>query len=949
MNGPRIYSVQSKTHLTSSSTASTLSTTLDQKPTKGNVVVAAIATFNGYGNIDASVNTITQTGVDWNRKEKKQTANKVFDIEIWAGKVTSTNASQSLTITLFNATSQGIIAEVFEYNGISTDIDGSDTNYKDSVDWYPIAGENGVQTHAFNPVTEQYRDCLSELWIGATFAYDYPQTETAATDGFTLYDGQRNSSYNSLAYLEKKVYDNNGSGLVANTGTYCDDPNHSYGLRPWLGCIVAFKSSKLISDDYNCAYNQPENFNASKGVTIWGAKESYDVHLAVGESKTISFTGTHPRGYGGVAVCNATWTLQIDNNSPGRTTDVRLLSSLNNQDIGPRIHSIYKDHDVTEGYDISQVGSYIDDGSAVNQITFTNNSLYSDVGFTVKNIRILRVYSICDLGADYCENDRPEEFSSASGTLDYQREDYPCNCESCGEQYSFTTFGPDSSKGSILNNGESKTWTFVNPPSKIDSNYVGSVSCLFNFNNLILTNQPSGNDAQYTIAINGNPIDPYYHSKVLNVSQFPTVELANYPFYYNDAPGASNTITITNNSTASFALPDGTEKSDPGRINIYRIYRTTNNNQDAFTDNATDAHLWNILQTNGGSIDEINSKLRVNIPSGSGWAEAGYVSKYYHNMQQKYGAFSGFTAKVDVIADQQSPNILDQMELLISNNKYPDSNPYNGDNWYRIVKGKRCYSTNVLSIENKINNNNAQKYLATWASSTGTLKIAGSRGSIAFYENGTMRYAEPFALPYQNCYVYAFASSERSVSAGTEYFDNFEVTPTDAFTDNFGGSLAGWTIDQGTWQLNSGWLESSQANSYIHTNTAFSTNRHVKADMRTLSPVGGATEVLRLYVSMINGYNNIYVTIRRDNKVELTIWSGGTCYSHPVPYTINPLAQHTVAVSIIGINAKVWVDGTLVINLDDAHLADATVANGCVGMCNFYSTGVYTNLVVLDE
>ncbi|MGD6933988.1 MAG: hypothetical protein ACQCN5_07275 [Candidatus Bathyarchaeia archaeon] len=923
-----IYSIQSKTHITSGSTASTLSATLDQTPTKGNVLVATIATYNGYGNIDASVNTITQTGITWNCQVKNQTVDKVFDIEIWTGKVTSTSASQNLTITLYNATSQGIIAEVFEYNGISEDI---------SAESFPSFGSGYEPLSGYT-----FQDESHELIVGATFAYYYQQN--APINGFTLYDGQYNGNLNSLGYLELKSYSVQYPPTTVSTGTHCVDPGE-HGIRPWIGCIAAFKKSQLIPDDYNCASNQPEGVAASKGITLWGANVTNNYHMAAnGGTATIRFTGTHPKGYTGRAVCNITWDYEIDSSS--NQQDVRIGCTLNGYSIGERIHSKIYGHNVTETLDLAPFGDpgwYNDDNT--NTLIFTNNN---DVGVSIKNLRIVRVYSVYDYAHTWAPAEEVRPPSTDTGSIDSQREDYPCSCENCGNPYSFTTFGPDSSQGYTLESGASKSWTFVIPPSKQPSNYMGLSSCFFNFNNLIVKTNSGSNDNQYTISLNGNTIATFYQTRqvdnppTLYTTQAVSVDLAKAQGYH-DEPGASNTVTLTNNSGARMELIDGSP-SDPGRINIYRVYRTTNNWQDTFNDNSIDTSFWETLAANGGTATETSNKLQVSIPSGSGWAQAGYVSKYYHNVQQKYGYKQGFTASLDVSTN----TALDQMGLLICNTKVSGSDPYSENNWYRIVKGRRCNGTNVLAIENRIGGTWASKWNVPWSAATGNLKMATSLGSVAFYESGTMKYAEPYALPSQDCYVYAYASSERSVASGTGYFDNFEVTPANSFVDTFeDGNYDGWTSDAGSWQLSSGVLLSNQSNSYMHTNSTFSTNRHVKANMRTLSPTGSAADALRLYVSMIDGYNNIYAVIRRDNYVELTVWSGGTRYYTEALANKNPLADHTVAVSIIGTNAKVWVDGTLYINWDNAVLDDVT--NGHVGISTFNSTGYFDNIVVLSE
>ena len=81
--------------------------------------------------------------------------------------------------------------------------------------------------------------------------------------------------------------------------------------------------------------------------------------------------------------------------------------------------------DITETVDVCMMPGYIDDGTTgINTITFQN---VSSVGVTLSNLRIVQVYSMCNLGDTSCYRQRyPGIITPANGMSYAQREDYPC-------------------------------------------------------------------------------------------------------------------------------------------------------------------------------------------------------------------------------------------------------------------------------------------------------------------------------------------------------------------------------------------------------------------------------------------------------------------------------------------------------------------------------------------
>jgi|WetSurMetagenome_2_1015567.scaffolds.fasta_scaffold01645_5 hypothetical protein len=779
-----IYPIQSKTHLISSST--TLSATLDNKPQYGNVLIAAISTYNGNGG-DSTVSSIVQNGATWTRQKQRRSIDNKIDVEIWLGTVNNNSASQNFTITVPQSPTQGIIADIVEYSGVSS-IDGSGnvnftldvTGTGNGLSPTTSTGTSSGQTNG------QYRE---ELWVGAIFQYAYGQT--SPTNNFYLYDGQQYYT-NSLAFLEKKVYDNKNNPRYASSGTTCVPP-YNFGSQEWYGCIATFKGSSVYSDDttppinYNCCEStgNESQGQGGKAVTIWGPA---DVYLPPNTDVPLQFTCTQPKCYISKDSCNLTYTIQIDSSTANPDFGPINLW-LNGEQMGDRFHSKIQGHDITETIDLAPIESYKDDASnGPNILTFRNaHPGLAGIGATLKNLTIVRVYGM--KGFDQEDVGQCANEVSTSGSSDFaSRVDYPCNRENCGSRLSFSGFGKDDHVKMISLN-EPVTWSWTNPQPTIfrgTSNYLGPKSCLFNLNNIAIDNESSTNDVPFTISINGSPQVYFYHSK-LNRHQGVGVDFATHPTlanYYHDTPGSTNTVTLTNNSsTTKLVLCDGTYDgvacppacSTAGNINIYRIYFTANNCPDNFDNDTIDDRVWDKLEVNGGSTNQSNNdRLEVTVQSGTGYAQAGYVTKYAHDMSGSASTANATGLTADVGIPQFS--YLGEMTLEIS----PDDKTYQSDpdslsNYYRILKYR--YGQNRVIVQRKVNGVKQTLLSTSWVGQTGGLSIEVRSGYIYFYDNGYLMYSEPYALSSYNCYVYIFTSTDRSVYSGTDAFDNFNLRP----------------------------------------------------------------------------------------------------------------------------------------------------------------------------
>ncbi len=690
-------------------------------------------------------------------------------------------------------------------------------------------------------------------------------------------------------------------------------------------------------DSYcNCALGDEGN-NGGKGTTIWFSE---NISLGSMQEHSWTFTDTKPDCYSdspndstdGTQLCLIIYDIVTASDCQ---TSVPISRRLNNVDMGATVHSRYGGHNVTEAFDITQVvGAYNQGG--LNTVTFKNES---SVTVQINNFRIIRVYAIYGinaLGQTYCTGALD---TGVAGNLDYTRQDYPCNYANIGDRMSFVHYGADTSISTIAPGGTAE-WQFQHPLDAYANNYVGPYACLFNFNNVTRFWIDFSYDLHYQIKLkdarpNGDGqfhvIADYYHGGIpLYPSQFPTVDLAKSE-YYNDSPGATNYVQLYNAGSVNLYIDSGAL----GGIDIYRFYKVKNICQDTFSDTVITDNLWDPI-TIGGSV-QTNPQLQVSVP-GNGYKQAGEVTRYAYDGLAFYPGSDkqGFEAAIDIT----SIGNLRSLELLISDTRTTTTDPYSLNNFYFFQKDR---TNTTIDVHRRLNGGAVTGFWKWWNSPTGTQKIKVSGGSIGFYENGILRHAEPFMLPSSNCYIYAYTSSDL---AGTGTFDNFSIKPAEGvIKDNFDdGNYNGWTVDSGNWSVSNGKLQSSQNGSHIHYSQAISPpDRHVAADIKTIYSSGTAY-VPFLMVNEVNGSNMIYADIRTDGTVELIMFYGGT----PVQYTnsssINVYDSNRIAVTITGINAKVYVNNQLYIDVDNNNFAK--ISNGYVGFYTYGSTGSLDNLVV---
>ncbi len=661
----------------------------------------------------------------------------------------------------------------------------------------------------------------------------------------------------------------------------------------------------------NCSYNGQSS--GGKGATIWYGGD----HTLGGMADyTYSFTDTSPVCCdGGTQLCLITYDLVTTDPS---VNSIVIWRYLNDVLVGSTTHSPIANHNVTEAFDVEPLNDhtvYVHGG--LNRFKFQNTC---NTSIQIKNFRVFRAYPLRNLqdGQSSCP---PANDPVASGSIDYSRQDFPCNYASIGDRISFVRWGANYDAVPI-GPGDSIKWTFTNPNDNAN-NYFGKCACFFNFNN-VSRSLDLGADTEYKIKLNDIEIATYYHGGYLGFSsQFPTIDLAHFPNIYRDEPGQMNTVELVNTGVNSIATLTINNNPNLGGVDIYRFYKVTNICKDDFSNDGITKNVWDRTANNdpesiqiGGSAQIVNGQLQVSVP-GNGYKQAGKVTRYAYDSLAFYPGTDkqGFEAAIDITGISG----LREMNLFLSDSRTTSTDPYSLNNFYLFMKDR---TDTTVKIQRRLSGGSVSSMWKWWNASTGTQKIKVSGGSIGFYENGILRHAEPFMLPSSSCYLYAYNSSDL---AGTGTFDNFSIKPAEGvIKDNFDdGNCNGWSVVTGIWGVTNGKLQSAQITptSQIRYQAISSPNRHVAADIQTLSG-SGTGNVAFLMVNEVNSANMIYADITRDGTVELIIFYNGlpTHYRH-YGTGLNPCENHRIAVTITGTNAKVYVDNTLYIDQDDAHFA----------------------------
>jgi len=295
------------------------------------------------------------------------------------------------------------------------------------------------------------------------------------------------------------------------------------------------------------------------------------------------------------------------------------------------------------------------------------------------------------------------------------------------------------------------------------------------------------------------------------------------------------------------------------------------------------------LEVNGGTVTKIGTEIQVTIPSGSGWAQAGYVTKNQININNR---------KISV--DVTELDSLHEMHLYIGLTKVTSSDPWNEANFYRIYK-TRMYGGR-LQIQRKVNGVVNMVLDRPWLYATGNLKIEIVDSIIRFYEDDQFRYAETYSLSSYNCYIYVYTSTDRSQASGTDKFNNFKFEYCDVkfWMDDFNdGNYNGWTVYSGTWSVINGELKGQGQDATIYSNTQFSSDRIVQSKLKTVTAGNNPWNVAVLMIKWVNAQNQITTRLFTNGILELIMWKNGQCvYQKQINAGLSPYDWHTFKVVV---------------------------------------------------
>jgi len=216
-----------------------LTVTMDMIPTAGNILIAGIVVFEGNGDGSGEIASISENNVTWNTSAsvKENSFSNQYS-EIWCAPTISSSANTSVVISLgpLNNTADGAIANIFEYSGVTCNVDKS----KNTSSGTSTVSDTGTTVNT---------TISNELWIGNISAETGSSVaQSNPTHGFTLMDGANTvlvagTSNLSDGYLEK---------IVSSTGTANSGTTIANGAV-YVGVIATFKppASASLSDTLN--------------------------------------------------------------------------------------------------------------------------------------------------------------------------------------------------------------------------------------------------------------------------------------------------------------------------------------------------------------------------------------------------------------------------------------------------------------------------------------------------------------------------------------------------------------------------------------------------------------------------------------------------------------------------------------------------------------------------
>jgi len=222
----------------------------------------------------------------------------------------------------------------------------------------------------------------------------------------------------------------------------------------------------------------------------------------------------------------------------------------------------------------------------------------------------------------------------------------------------------------------------------------------------------------------------------------------NYAIFWVKVPS----IPISPNSVTIYIYygnPSATTTSNIKNTSLW-------NHGDDFNDNSRDTEIWDTVNYGTGSPNEVNQRLEIYVPAHADWA--GYVSKNYHE---------GYNFEVQILAHN---TVIDSIELFIHTTKVTAGNPYDYDDWYRVMLYHH-EGRNRFYAQKRVAGTATTLYYGAWLSSEEKIKIRVKNNTVELYEQDILRASDTYALGSRNIYIIV-GGRGYEISVGTDWLDN---------------------------------------------------------------------------------------------------------------------------------------------------------------------------------
>lgn len=178
---------------------------------------------------------------------------------------------------------------------------------------------------------------------------------------------------------------------------------------------------------------------------------------------------------------------------------------------------------------------------------------------------------------------------------------------------------------------------------------------------------------------------------------------------------------------------------------------------DNFNDNSLDA-FWDTGTVASGTVAEQNGRIEVDWTTSQS-DFAWIVTDSSHDLS---------TSDIQISVTANASNA--GMWIVLT--KTTTTNPYNENDWYRVIRYKASGSWSYY-VQKKTGGGSASNLATASTSETGDLRITISGGTITFYVSGSQVAQESYGLSSATAYVYLVGGLDEGTSNDDAFFDDF--------------------------------------------------------------------------------------------------------------------------------------------------------------------------------